>query len=128
MKKLFLIMAMILLSVGIAFGKAVKVEYTLSDDPTDRTVVLVTETSGDYSAMYGQVSEPNVDFVKIGNIKVGTPYFFVAYRFAANGETSIYSEEFPFTIPEGLPEVYDLPELETPQGVISISIEITPGI
>ena len=130
MRKLMLVAAMVLLfGVGNAFGLTAKVIFDLSTEPTDRTVVLVTETSGDYSASYGQTSEQNVDFVLIGNIKNKTEYFFIAYRLGISGEQSANSAEFAFTPNEPIePVLYDLPVLEIPQGVISISIEIVPAI
>lgn len=99
------------------------VEYTVSTDPTDKTVVLVSETSGDYGSSYGQISEPGADSVDIGNIKPSTTYYFVAYRLASNGQRSLYSEEVEYTTSATEdPVVYPLPSIVLEGVVLNIQI------
>lgn len=101
------------------------VTFDVHDNPEYRTVVLVSETTGDYSAGYGQISEPGADNVDIGNVERGKPYFFVAYRLATDGEHSANSEEYPFTAPAGAdPVLIELPPLEVSGQVLNISITV----
>ena len=80
--------------VTMAEAYTAKVTFTPPHDATHMTVVLVSEISGDYSAGYGQRSEPGAESVEIGNIKPDTQYYFSAYWVdPATWEKSDYSAE-----------------------------------
>lgn len=125
MKKLLLVLAMVL-CCSTASALTVKVVFDASTDPTDRTVVLVSETSGDYTEVFGQISEPGATFVLIDNIVDKKPYYYVAYRWKTSGEVSLYSAEFPYTTeaPTELPVVHKLPPIKLPGVILNLVINI----
>lgn len=111
----------------VAQAEAVKVTFTPPGNSEWLTDVLVSETSGDYSQAYGQRSEPGAETVTIGNLKLGTEYFFKAYRLVpSTWEQSLDSDEVAFTIPEkAAPVIHELPPIEVGNVVLDISIEVS---
>lgn len=103
----------------------VKVSYTPPTNADWETVVLVSETSGDFTECYGQRSDPGAESVEIGNIRASTEYFFAAYRLIpGTWEKSPLSPEMAFTTPERLPPtVYSLPPI--PVGNVIVDITAT---
>lgn len=124
MKKLLLIVLLVLFP-SLAFCWTATVTFDVSPDPTHRTVVLVSETSGDYSEPYGQISEPGAGTVAIGNVKPSTEYFFVAYRLTDTNEKSANSNEVAYTTPVNIPPtVHGLPPIAVNGVTLNIKIMV----
>lgn len=124
MKKLLLTLACLLIPT-IVFAWTATVEFTEPTDLTYRTVVLVSETSGDYGNSYGQISKAGANTVSIANIKADTQYYFIAYRLSAENERSENSVEYPFLTPTNIePTVIDLPPLSVGGQVLNIQISV----
>lgn len=105
------------------------VNFDAPVDPAWATTVVVSEISGDYSAAYGQRSEPGATSVEIGNIKPSTTYYFRGYRLLLDTwEQSEWSDEMEYTTEAFLePIVHTLPP--TPisgDSVLNITVTITP--
>jgi len=117
---------LVLLFPLIVQAGAVNVTYTAPTNDEWITVVLVSETSEDYSQSYGQRSEPGADSVVIGNIRASTDYFFKAYRLIpGTWEKSNTSPEFPFTTPERMPPtLYSLPPIEVGNVILEIKATV----
>ena len=85
----------------------------------------MSETSGDYSEAYGQISGSGDSSVDIANIKPSTQYYFIAYRLTATNERSVNSAEYPFLTDANLaPIVHSLPPIETGGVVLNITVEV----
>lgn len=126
MKKLILVMATVMcFGIGSAFGWTANVTFDAPVDPTYRTVVLVSEISGDYDTAYGQISKAGVDIVSIGNIKAATQYYLIAYRLTVENERSEQSDEYEFLTPNNVePVVVTLPPLVVGGNVLNIAITV----
>lgn len=123
MKKLLI--ALFILFPVVCWGWTAHVEFDVSPDPTHKTVVLVSEISGDYSEAYGQISGPGDGSVDIANIKPSTQYYFVAYRLTTANERSKNSVEYPFLTDANVaPIVHSLPPIETGGVVLNITVEV----
>ena len=124
MKRLLLVLYFVLLP-ALCWGWTAHVTFDAASDPTYKTVVLVSETSGDYSEAYGQISEPGATTVDIASIKPATQYYFIAYRLTAENERSANSEEYPFLTEANIaPIVHSLPPIETGGVVLNISVTV----
>jgi len=58
MKTLFFTVAIILLFPFMAAAWTARVEFTPPGDPSHVTGVFISETAGDYSECFGQLSKP----------------------------------------------------------------------
>ena len=123
MKKLLI--ALFFLFPAMCWGWTATATFDVSPDPTHRTVVLVSETSGDYSEAYGQISGPGEGSVDIAGIKPSTQYYFIAYRLTTANERSINSAEYPFLTDANIaPIIHSLPPIETGDVVLNITVEV----
>lgn len=110
-------------SIGAAW--TANVTFDVDENPLYRTVVLVSETSGDYSESYGRISEPGAATLSIDGIKPSTQYYFVAYRLTDMNVSSGYSEECPVLSPARIePTVHELPPIPVAGVVLNIAISV----
>lgn len=101
------------------------IEFDPPADLTYRTVVLISETSGDYSEAFGQISDPGAVVVDIGNIKAETQYYAIAYRLNLANDKSDNCDELAFLTDANLPPVViDLPPLVVGGQVLNIQITV----
>lgn len=111
---------------SLACGLTAEVEFDPPGDPTFITGVFVSETAGDYSECFGQLSVPGEVTVSIGNLAPATTYYFSAKRYdSATWESSPWSKEHTRTTPaDGEPIMVELPMLPMGDKTISITVEI----
>ena len=108
----------------LAFAWTAHVEFD-AGAATDRTVVLISEVSGDYGDSYGRISDPGATETDIPNIKPSTQYYAIAYRLDVDNNRSDNSVEYPFLTPDNVyPTVLALPPLMVGGEVLNISITV----
>jgi len=112
--------------VNVATAWVATVSFTAPSDSTHCTCVLVSETSGDYSQSYGQISEPGETTVQIGNIKPETQYYFIAYLYdpVTNMRSGNSNEVAYLTAAYLPPELIELPPLVFEGTTVTITIKM----
>lgn len=125
MKKILLVLGILLLPC-VCWAFTAHVEFTPPTDPNYVTGVFVSETSGDYSECYGQLSLPGATTVDIGNIKPSATYYFSAKRYdPSTWESSPWSDEVEkIMLSEVAPIMIELPPLPMCDKTVSITVEI----
>lgn len=119
------VLLLMLLFPGLSFGWTAHVELTAGESD-QITGVFVTETAGDYSASYGQLSEPGAMSVAIGNIKPLTTYYFSAKRYdPETWESSCWSAEVEYTTAANIkPVVHELPTIVLEGVELNITVTV----